>query len=118
MKDNAKKEMVVSGQMVLTDPDEMRLIEAYRDLSGEMRSLTWTWVNRLRMNMGKDRREDEQIGRKAAAEQYARWVGEVEDLKKEYPEFSLEALLEDDQARKMLEAGVTMRNAYRAVQKA
>ena len=117
MKDNGKKEMVVSGQMVLTDPDEMRLIEAYRDLSGEMRSLTWTWVNRLRMNMGKDRREDEQIV-KAAAEQYARWVGEAEDLKKEYPEFSLEALLEDDQARKMLGAGVTMRNAYRAVQKA
>ena len=97
--------------ITLTDPDEIEVIMAYRQKSENMKKATRSCLG---LYVPEDHSDEYEA---SAKEQYMEWMREAQELEEEDPEFNLDALMKDEQARKMLLVGVTMRNAYKAIQK-
>lgn len=53
--------------------------------------------------------------RRAANQQYQEWLEQAEQVKAEFPNFDLNVCLQDEQFQRMLRSGVSLRNAYAAM---
>lgn len=53
--------------------------------------------------------------RRAANEQYQRWVQEAEQVKAEFPNFDLNTYIQNEEFQRLLRSGVSLRNAYAAM---